>query len=208
MQEKYKKIGISGGTFDPIHHGHLIIAEQIRESLDLDRIVFIPSGMPPHKANLKVSSAEHRYNMVFNAIKTNPHFEVSRIEIEREGFTYTVDTLTRLNEVYNKDAKMFFITGADVIPDLLTWKDYERIFSLCDFIAVLRPGYKKDNFIQKIEYLKVAHSAKIHIVDAPLIGISSTIIRERVRNGKSIKYLVPESVEKYIYENGLYKLEV
>jgi nicotinate-nucleotide adenylyltransferase len=204
MQQKQLRIGISGGTFDPIHHGHMIIAEQIRESLELDKVIFIPSGLPPHKDDLKVTPAEHRFNMVHAAVQTNPFFEVSRIEVDREGYTYTIDTIKKLNGLFGDTVRLFFITGADVIPELLTWKNYEDLFKLCEFIAVLRPGFKKEGFMKEIGYLRSVYSAKIHTVDAPLIGISSTIIREKVKEGKSIKYLVPESVEFYILKNRLY----
>jgi len=204
MQQKQYRIGISGGTFDPIHYGHMIIAEQIRESLELDKVIFIPSGLTPHKDITKVTPAEHRFNMVRAAVQTNSFFEVSRIEIEREGYTYTIDTVRQLNEIYGETARLFFIIGADVIPELLTWKDYEKLFKLCEFIAVLRPGFKKDDIMKEVEYLRSTYLAKIHIVDAPLIDISSTIIREKVKAGKSIKYLVPESVESYIIKNKLY----
>jgi nicotinate-nucleotide adenylyltransferase len=204
MQQKQYRIGISGGTFDPIHYGHMIIAEQIRESLKLDKVIFIPSGLTPHKDISKVTPAEHRFNMVHAAVQTNSFFEASRIEIEREGYTYTIDTIKQLNEFYGETARLFFITGADVIPELLTWKNHEKLFELCEFIAVLRPGFKKDGFIKEVEHLRTTYLAKIHVVDAPLIGISSTIIREKVKAGKSIKYLVPESVESYIIKNRLY----
>lgn len=207
MHENSERIGISGGTFDPIHYGHLIVAEEIRESMKLDRVVFIPTGNPPHKVSSRVTGAEHRFGMVQCAIRSNPFFEASRIEIERAGLTYTIDTLEQLMSVYKENTRLFFITGADVIPELLTWKDYRRLFSLCEFIAVLRPGYKKDEFMRKIEVLKSEYEAKIYTVNAPLIGISSTTIRERVKDGKSIKYLVPEGVEEYIRSNGLYKQE-
>ena len=204
MEKAEVKVGISGGTFDPIHHGHLIVAEQIRESMGLDKIIFIPSGTPPHKDNKRITPAEHRYRMAELAIGTNPHFEISRIEVDRAGSTYTVDTLTELKALYGEQPGLYFITGADIIPELQTWRHFERLFTLCDFIAVLRPGYKKDGFLREIENLKTSYRAKIHIVDAPLIGISSTIIREQVKGGKSIKYLVPESVENYIHEKRLY----
>ena len=204
MEKKAVKIGISGGTFDPIHYAHLIVAEQIRESMGLDRIIFIPSGSPPHKDNKKVTPAEYRYRMAELAISTNPHFEVSRIEVDRAGRTYTVDTLTQLKALYGQEARLFFITGADIIPELQTWRNFEKLFTLCDFIAVLRPGYKKEGFLKDIENLKDTYKAVIHVVDAPLIGISSTIIRERVMAGKSVRYLLPENVEKYIYDKGLY----
>jgi nicotinate-nucleotide adenylyltransferase len=204
QNKKNARIGISGGTFDPIHHGHLIIAEDVREKFNLDKVVFIPTGIPPHKLNLKVTPPEHRYNMVCSAISTNPHFEVSRIEIERPGYTYTVDTIFQLKNMLEPESRIFFITGADVIPELLTWKSYEQVFNLCEFIAVLRPGYRKGELISKTEYLREKYKAAIHIVEAPLIGISSTGIRERIREKRTIKYLVPEAVEKYILNNNLY----
>lgn len=206
MQDNnFKRIGISGGTFDPIHYGHLIIAEDVREKFKLDKVIFIPTGAPPHKDNTKVSDPEHRYNMVCAAISTNPHFEASRIEMERPGYTYTIDTLIELRQLLGANSRLFFITGADVIPELLTWKKYEQVFELCEFIAVLRPGYTREEFINEVKYLKKTYRAVIHIVEAPLIGISSTTIRERVKEHRTIKYLVPEEVEKYIYDTGLYQ---
>ncbi|HHW31887.1 MAG TPA: nicotinate-nucleotide adenylyltransferase [Clostridiaceae bacterium] len=204
MIKKIRKLGISGGTFDPIHYGHLIIAEDIRESFKLDKVIFIPSGMPPHKDITKVTDARHRYNMVRIAIDNNPYFEASSIELDRPGYTYTVDTLIQLKEIYGEDTKLYFITGADVVPELLTWKNYQKIFKLCEFITVLRPGYKKSTFIEAVEKMRVEHGAIIHLTEAPLIGISSTIIRTRMNENKSIKYLVPEKVEKYIFDNMLY----
>jgi len=205
LKGKFKRIGISGGTFDPIHYGHLIIAEEIRETMELEKMVFIPSANPPHKVGIGVTNATHRYNMVKMATESNPWFAVSSIEMERGGYSYTVDTLVQLKQIYGEDTVLFFMTGADVIPELVTWKNFEKLFSLCEFVAVLRPGFNRESLIKEIEFLKSHFMAKIHIVDAPLIGISSTIIREKVRNGKSIKYLVPENVEEYITENGLYK---
>jgi len=207
LKGQYKRIGISGGTFDPIHYGHLVIAEEIRETMGLEKVIFIPSGNPPHKKNIKVTQAIHRYNMVKLAIDSNPYFEVSTIEIEREGYSYTIDTLKQLKQIYGQDTTLFFMTGADVIPELVTWRSFENLFTLCEFVAVLRPGFERESLLEKIEYYKNNYKAIIHIVDAPLIGISSTIIRERVKKGKTIKYLVPESVEKYIKENGLYSFD-
>jgi len=204
---KEQRLGILGGTFDPIHYGHLVIAEEIRETMGLEKVIFIPSGNPPHKKNIKVTQAIHRYNMVKLAIDSNPYFEVSTIEIEREGYSYTIDTLKQLKQIYGQDTTLFFMTGADVIPELVTWRSFENLFTLCEFVAVLRPGFERESLLEKIEYYKNNYKAIIHIVDAPLIGISSTIIRERVKKGKTIKYLVPESVEKYIKENGLYSFD-
>jgi nicotinate-nucleotide adenylyltransferase len=205
MADKSKRIGISGGTFDPIHYGHLIVAEILREKFQLERIIFIPTGLPPHKNLAEVTSAEHRYDMVKGAIVTNPAFEVSRIEIERRGITYTIDTLTALRGIYGADTQLFYIIGADVVRDITTWKNFEEVFRMCDFIAVLRPEHKIADFNNTVEYLKSTYMAKIHTADIPLIDISSTYVRERVRNNKSIKYLVPESVEAYVECNGLYK---
>ena len=129
MEVNVKRIGILGGTFDPIHNGYLIMAEIIRGAFELDRVLFIPSGNPPHKKNQTVTDAEHRYNMVCEALKGNPYFEKSRIEVDREGYTYTIDTLGILNEQYRGIADLYYIIGADVLYDLLTWKDYEKVFS-------------------------------------------------------------------------------
>jgi len=204
MQNTEKKIGISGGTFDPIHYGHLITAENIREKFGLEKVVFMPSGKPPHKTGLRISPAEHRYNMVCAATASNPYFEVLRIELDRPGYTYTIDTLVQLKNSSMYNGRLYFITGADVIPDILSWKDSQKLLRMCEFIVVIRPGYDKEEVLKRIEELKNDYGARFNVAQSPLIGISSTEIRERVRNGKSIKYLVPESVEKYIYENGLY----
>ncbi|HOM02953.1 MAG TPA: nicotinate-nucleotide adenylyltransferase [Acetivibrio sp.] len=204
MEENVKKIGILGGTFDPIHNGHLIMAEIIRGAFELDKVLFIPSGNPPHKKEQTVTDAYHRYNMVCEALKGNSHFEVSRIEVDREGYTYTIDTLGVLNEQYKGIATLYYIIGADVLYDLLTWKDYEKVFKICRFIAALRPGSDIEGFNDRIKYLEDTFSASILAAQIPLIEISSTMIRNRVKEGKSIKYLVPDAVENYIKREGLY----
>lgn len=204
MQDRLKNIGILGGTFDPVHYGHLIIAEEVREKFNLDMVVFIPTGMPPHKAQIKVSHVRHRFNMVCDAVNTNPYFEASSIEMERSGYTYTIDTLMKLKEIYGDDSRLHFIIGADIIWDLLTWKEYKKVFLMCEFIAVLRPGFKRDSLLGEVGRLKEVYAAKIHALDIPLIEISSTIIRQKARDGRSIKYLVPECVEAYINKNKLY----
>lgn len=205
MKVNEKRIGISGGTFNPIHIGHLIIAEMVRDRFGLDKVLFIPSGMPPHKNLGSVLCAEKRFDMVRRAVANNPHFIESRIEIDRGGYTYTVDTLKKLREIYGNDTSLYYIIGADVLNDLLTWKSFEEVFKICEFIAVLRPGNDVQAFNKQMEYLKNAYSARIHFIETPLIEISSTEIRERIKEGRSIKYLVPESVEEYIESNGLYK---
>lgn len=202
---KESRIGISGGTFDPVHYGHLLIAETIREQFELDKVVFIPSGKPPHKLQGGVSDAEHRYTMVHRAISSNAFFEASRIELERNGFTYTVDTLEALRTAYGENTRLFFIIGADIVHDIINWRQPDRVFKLCEFIAVMRPGFNRSNFTAEIKALVTRYGARIHIAYAPLIDISSTVIRDRVSKGLSIKYLLPEPVESYITCNNLYR---
>lgn len=199
-----KKIGIFGGTLNPVHHGHLIVAEHVREKFQLDSVLFIPSGKPPHKMFNEVVSAAHRFNMVKGAVKSNPFFDASSIEIDRTGYTYTVDTLRELAARYANDVELHFIIGADVIPELITWKDFTKVFELCSFIAVLRPGHHREDFFAEIEEMQLRYKLRIQTTDAPLVDISSTAIREKVKIGQSIKYLVPSCVEEYIYNNGLY----
>lgn len=205
MQVRNSRIGISGGTFDPVHYGHLIIAETIREKFSLDKVLFVPTGNPPHKVGSRVTEPRHRFNMVSAATKSNPWFEISDIEIGRKGFVYTVDTMSRLKEEYGGDTRFFFISGADVVWDLLKWKDIERLFTLCEFVIASRPGFKKEKLHEKIEELKLLHGARISVTDTTAVDISSTLIREKVGGGRSIKYLVPEAVEEYIHEHGLYR---
>lgn len=199
-----QRIGISGGTFNPIHLGHLIIAEMARDRFGLDKVLFIPSGMPPHKNLGSVLDAEQRFDMVRRAVAGNSYFEESRIEIDRVGYTYTVDTLKKLRELYGSDAILYYIIGADVLHDLVTWKSFEEVFKICEFIAALRPGNNTQDFYRQMEYLKDTYGAVIHFIETPLIEISSTDIRKRIKEGRSIKYLVPESVEEYIKSNKLY----
>jgi len=205
MSEKNLKIGICGGTFDPIHYGHLMIAEYMRDSFKLDKVIFIPAGNPPHKKLSDISCAETRYEMVKLATLSNPYFEVSRIEIDREGITYTIDTLNKIIELYNNKTELYFITGADVIKEIKTWKKYDEIFKVCEFITALRPDFIDQEFYKATEYYNKVYNAKINIVNVPLMQISSTDIRQRIKNGNSVKYLLPESVEEYILNNGLYK---
>ncbi len=200
-----KRIGISGGTFDPIHLGHLIIAQEIKETMNLDKIIFIPSGSPPHKRHYRITEAVHRYNMVKMAISTNDSFEVSDIEISRTGYSYTYDTLNAIKSGLSEKDKLFFITGADVIYQMHTWKNIAEVFRLCEFVAVLRPEYEEKEMQNEADVLRNKYDAVVHIKKAPLIGISSTDIRKRIKEGKSVKYLVLENVESYIKDNDLYE---
>lgn len=205
MQQSFKKIGILGGTFNPIHCGHLIMAETIRESFDLDKVLFIPSGQPPHKSDHIIEDAESRYEMVQRAVASNRFFEASRIEIDREGFTYTIDTLKMLKKEYGSKTKLFFIIGSDVIPELKTWKEHNEVFKMCDFIVTVRPGCDDETVEADFKQVKDDYEINIIMTESPRIDISSSSIRERLQNGETIKYLVPENVEHYIYTKGLYR---
>ena len=202
-----ERIGIMGGTFDPIHLGHLVTAEEARQQFNLQYVVFVPSGYPPHKDNTRLSDLEHRYLMTVLAVITNPYFTVSRVEIERsqQGPTYTVDTVKWFQEFYGPESKIHFITGADAMLDILTWKDYENLLDTCQFIAASRPGYSLSRLRQTFEQLGSSSLKKVSYLEIPAMAISSTDIRERVRSGKTIKYLTPEAVEQYIIKNKLWK---
>lgn len=203
--EKVNRIAIMGGTFNPIHYGHLVMAEAVRCHYNIDNILFIPSGHPPHKDNNEVLDKEHRFLMSVLATDSNPNFFVSRIELDREGVTYTIDTINQLVEIYGKDTKIYFIAGADVFNEILTtWKDPAQLFQKCTFIAATRPEYNKDELLESMNKIKKKYKANFHFIEVPALSISSTDIRNRVKEGKSIKYLVPETVENYIYKCHIY----
>lgn len=201
------RIAVMGGTFDPIHYGHLVAAEAACFEFNLDKVIFMPAGKPAHKQKKQVTDGEHRYHMAVLATATNPYFEVSRIELDRVGITYTVDTIKALKKMLGAETEVYFITGADAILDILTWHNVEELLTLCDFIAATRPGFNKKDMEQKLIELKSKYDKDIFMIEIPSIAISSTDIRDKVANGKPIKYLIPETVEKYIYENGLYRSE-
>ncbi|PYG86937.1 nicotinate-nucleotide adenylyltransferase [Ruminiclostridium sufflavum DSM 19573] len=205
MEGKSLKVGICGGTFDPIHMGHLAITELARCELNLDKVLFIPSGMPPHKDLNTVTSPIHRLNMVRCAVSGNPFFEAVDLEVERNGYTYTVDTLNELHKMYPEDTDFYYIIGADVVMDLLTWKRTEEVFALTKFIAVMRAGYQDKAFIEQIKVLRQKFDIELIPFEAPLIEISSTFIRERISKNQSVKYLVSDCVDAYIKENNLYR---
>lgn len=200
-----KKIAIMGGTFDPIHYGHLVAAEAVRDELEIDKVIFIPTGRPPHKKSRGISHNEHRYLMTVLATVNNPYFEVSRLEIDRPGTTYTIDTIKELKEYCNKDTEIFFITGADAISEIFTWKNPEELLELCSFVAVTRPGYKKTKLRKMVSEIKEKFNNKLYFLEVPALAISSSQIRDRVKTDSSIKYLVSESVEDYIKKFSLYK---
>ena len=204
--EGCKKIAIMGGTFDPIHLGHLVAAEAVRQELGIERVIFVPTGKPPHKANQNVMQSEHRYLMCVLATLQNPYFDVSRVEIDRSGTTYTIDTVKEIKRHCDRDCRLYFITGADAINQIMTWKEPEKLLALCDFVAVTRPGYDKNKLNKTIDGLNNVFNigASVQFLEVPALAISSTDIRNRVIAGKTIKYLLPDNVEDYILKNHLY----
>jgi len=192
------RIGIMGGVFDPIHIGHLFTAEEARIKYCLDKVIFVPCLYPAHKRNDDVSEVKHRLKMSFLATQNNPYFEVSKIEMNRPGPSYTIDTIKEFREIYGWEAKIFFITGADAFLEIETWYKKDELLQMCQFVAATRPGYDLN---------KLHHNFKkvLHIMEIPALAISSTDIRYRIKNGLSIKYIVLEEVRDYIYDNHLYK---
>jgi nicotinate-nucleotide adenylyltransferase len=188
------RIGVMGGTFDPVHHGHLVAASEAAESFDLDEVVFVPTGRPWQKDD--VSPSEDRYLMTVIATASNPRFTVSRVDIDREGLTYTIDTLSDLH-AQRPDAELFFITGADAIAQILSWRDHDELWNLAHFVAVSRPGH-----VLNIDGLP---KEKVSRLEIPALAISSTDCRDRVRRGHPVWYLVPDGVVQYIAKHHLYR---
>ena len=205
FNSKYlRSLAILGGSFDPIHFGHLRAAETVKEEFNIDKVIFLPTGRPPHKSELGLNDMEHRYLMSVAATLPNPDFEVSRLELDREGTSYTVDTLTQIRKVCSPDIPIYFIIGADSLLEIDSWKDPQTLFSLCNFVALGRPGIDVAAAEKALEDLKQRYDAKIYFLPDFAYAISSTDIRWRKKNNLSIRYLVPESVESYISKNGLY----
>jgi len=200
------KLGILGGTFNPIHLGHLIIAEAVRERYDLTKVLFIPSAHPPHKEGQELILASDRYRLVGLAIADNPFFEVSNIEMQREGISYSVETLKTLRETESEPSDYFFIIGGDSVPELRTWRNIEELAELCTLVVVPRPGWDIEQIAtEKLGLPEWLRQGLLHnLVAAPLIGISSRDIRDTIKRGQSIRYLVPRAVEEYILQHGLY----
>lgn len=200
-----QKIGIMGGSFDPIHYGHLVLAEEVREHFNLDRVIFIPVGKAPHKSSMKMVDPEVRLHMVALAILDNPYFQVSRVEIDSGETSYTLHTLERLKQLYGEDSKLYFITGADTLLDLENWYGVDKVLKLCTFVGATRPGYVEDALIEMAARLKTKFHADIELIAIPGLSISSTEIRERILKGVTVKYLLPDSVERYILQEGIYE---
>ncbi|UCB44047.1 MAG: nicotinate-nucleotide adenylyltransferase [Dehalococcoidales bacterium] len=197
------KIGILGGTFDPIHNGHLAVAEEVRSRLNLDEILFIPTGQPWRKADSSILPAEHRVEMVRLAIADQPYYQLSLIELDRGGPSYTLDTLTELLSRLGEGDEVFFVVGWDSLNDLPNWKAPERIIQLCRLVGVPRPGYSLPD-LESLDIKVSGLSERVILLDRPEVDISASEIRERVARGLSIDRLVPEPVERYIREHRLY----
>ena len=197
-----KSLGILGGTFDPIHMGHLRMAEHVFQRMELESIVFIPAYVPPHKLGQDFAPAQDRYAMTELAVADNPHFTVSDMELKRTGVSYTIDTIRQLHAQY-EDRELNFIIGADSVAQLHTWHNIEEMLELTRFVAVWRPGYE-GAMEEMVQHLGQRARERVLLLDTPVYDISSTEIRTRIRQGASLAGLVPQAVEKYIYEHGLY----
>jgi nicotinate-nucleotide adenylyltransferase len=195
------KLGIMGGTFNPVHIGHLVCAEEAVSQYGLVEIVFMPTGMPPHKEIRGGTTDEIRYEMTVIATAGNPRFSVSRYEISKEQVCYTVDTIRHLHQEM-PDAELFFITGADAVLEILDWKNPGELLDIATLIAATRPGYSLDRLSEITD--RISRSDRVKVIEIPAIGVSSSMIRKRVATGKSIRYLVPEGVRQLIEKEGLY----
>jgi len=191
------RIGIMGGVFDPIHIGHLFTAEEARIKLDLDKVIFVPCRHPTHKRNDHVTAVKHRLKMSYLATESNPFFEVSKIEINRPGISYTIDTIQEFRKIYGWKSGIFFITGADAFLEIETWYKKDELLRICQFVAATRPGYDLEKLHKNFKKI-------LKIMEIPALAISSTDIRNRIKNGLSIKYIVLEKVREYIYQHKLY----
>ena len=197
MENPSRRIGVMGGTFDPVHNGHLVAASEVATSFGLDEVVFVPTGRPWQKVERAISSAEDRYLMTVIATAANPRFSVSRVDVDRAGPTYTLDTLGDLRKDLEEGVELFFITGADALAQILTWHEVDDLFALAHFIGVTRPGH----------HLSAAGlpEDKVTLVEVPALAISSTDIRERVASHRPVWYLVPDGVVQYIAKRHLYE---
>ena len=194
-----RRVGVMGGTFDPIHHGHLVAASEVQAWFDLDEVVFVPTGDPWQKSDREVSPAEHRYLMTVIATAANPRFRVSRVDIDRDGPTYTIDTLRDLRSEL-PDAELYFITGADALAEIFTWRDADQLFELAHFVGCTRPGYDMTpSMLGDIPHDRVT------LVEIPALAISSTACRKRVHDQEPTWYLVPDGIVQYIAKRGLYR---
>ena len=202
-----RRIGVIGGTFDPVHYGHLVIAEEARAALGLDEMVFVPAGHPPHKSNVPMATAQHRLAMLELAVASNAHFSISRVDLERPGPSYTVETLRLLHQQWGEQTAIYFLIGWDSLEYFLTWHDPAGILEqLAYLVAVQRPGYDEESgYRDSLEARLPGIKERLLVVPAPQLDISSTDLRTRVAGGRPIKYQLPEIVEQYIEQYRLYQ---
>ncbi len=196
MSRERPRLGVMGGTFDPIHHGHLVAASEVQTVFDLDEVIFVPTGQPWQKEDRQVSPAEHRYLMTVVATASNPRFTVSRVDIDRPGETYTVDTLRDLHRA-RPEAELYFITGADALAQILSWKDNDELWELAHFVGVTRPGHQLSG--------TGVPGERVSLLEVPAMAISSTDCRRRVGDDQPVWYLVPDGVVQYIAKHRLYR---
>ncbi len=200
---RQRRLGVMGGTFDPIHNGHLVAASEVADLFDLDEVVFVPTGQPWQKRTRDVTAGEDRYLMTVIATASNPRFSVSRVDIDRAGPTYTKDTLRDLRAL-NPDADLYFITGADALASILSWQNWEEMFAIASFVGVSRPGYELDG--QRIlAAMAELPPDSLHLVEVPALAISSTDCRIRAEESRPMWYLVPDGVVQYVAKRGLYR---
>jgi nicotinate-nucleotide adenylyltransferase len=199
-----KKIGIIGGTFDPVHYGHLILAEQARVEAALDRVVFMPAMVQPFKLHTKTAEGDHRYAMLLEAVSGNPYFSVSRKELDSPDISYTIHTLKSLKEEMGEDAELYFIIGTDAFLSLEKWYSAGELLRNFSFVIGMRPGYKEQELKEMIRHVREVYGTRVAEINNSEVEISSSDIKERIRTGKSIKYLLPDGVESYIRQNKLY----
>ncbi len=198
------RIGLMGGTFDPIHYGHLAAAEAAREGFHLDEVIFVPTGKPPHKPERVISAAQHRYLMTVLATADNPYFSVSSYEINQSGPSYSICTVRHFLRTRGPHVELFFITGMDAVRELPTWHEPHDLLRLCQFIAVTRPGYRVEEVEALAEVFGAEAGRRIHVFEVPAVAVSSTLIRERMARGKSVRYLLPDAVMRYAEKEGIY----
>ena len=200
MNHEARRVGVMGGTFDPIHNGHLVAASEVAARFGLDEVIFVPTGRPWQKTGRNVSDAEHRYLMTVIATASNPRFTVSRVDVDRPGNTYTIDTLRDLAEKLGEGTEMFFITGADALAQILSWKEVDELFELAHFVGVSRPGHELSS--------EGLPKDGVSLLQIPALAISSTDCRDRVRDDFPVWYLVSDGVVQYIAKHNLYRSEI
>jgi nicotinate-nucleotide adenylyltransferase len=212
-KKRERRIGLFGGTFDPIHLGHLRCAQEVWETFHLSQVIFILAATPPHKLDRPIISTKHRWNMVKLAVAGNPSFALSDVEIRREGASYSIETISHYHRNLRKGERLFFIIGADAFCEIESWKDYPQLFTLCDFIVISRPHFDplrapvlmSEGFQKEGDQFLHPSRHSLHLLSVTPIGIASTGIRRAVREGRSLTYLVPKEVEEYIAREGLYR---